>query len=85
MIIGPKTYPRGSMLCLQCHQVGQPKTKVKGSFLVELALWICFLIPGLIYSLWRSSSAGREKVCPHCGSNQLIPPSSPAAKKILEA
>lgn len=58
-----------------------PKTVTKGSFFIELILWLCILIPGLIYSIWRLSS--RYKACPACGATNLLPPDSPMAKKIL--
>lgn len=70
------------MVCIQCGSVVKPKTAVKGSFIVEVGLWCLLLVPGIIYSLWRSSS--RHKVCPICRSTNLVPESSPIAKKILE-
>lgn len=50
--------------CPNCLFEGEAKTETPGSFLVELLLWICFLIPGLIYSVWRLSA--RKKVCSRC-------------------
>lgn len=50
--------------CPNCSFEGEAKTKTPGSFLIELVLWLCFLIPGLIYSIWRLSARG--KVCPRC-------------------
>lgn len=69
------------LICSACGHVGSSKTAVKGSFLIEIVLWLCFLIPGIIYSLWRSSS--RHKTCPSCGSTNMIPLDSPVAKKLL--
>lgn len=71
-------------VCTTCHFRGKTKTKTKGSFLIELILWLCFLVPGLIYSLWRMTS-GRQKVCPKCGNSTMIPIDSPAAQKIINA
>jgi hypothetical protein len=42
--------------CPNCGTIGKPKKKTKGSFAIEVLLWLCFLIPGLIYSLWRMTS-----------------------------
>jgi len=70
-----------NMLCLNCHYTGRPKTKTKGSVLIELALWICFIVPGVIYSLWRVAS--RIKVCPQCQAVNMIPIESPAAQRVL--
>lgn len=53
----------------------------KGSTRVEIILWLCLLIPGLIYSVWRLSS--RLEGCPSCGNTSLIPRTSPMAQKFL--
>jgi DNA-directed RNA polymerase subunit RPC12/RpoP len=34
-------------------------------------LWLCYIIPGLIYSIWRRS--GAPSVCPTCNKETLIP------------
>lgn len=68
------------MICTNCGTAGKPKMRTKGSFLVEVALWICFIIPGLLYSLWRMTS--REKVCPSCGAINMVPLDSPMGRKL---
>jgi hypothetical protein len=70
-----------NLVCTQCGYVGKPKRAIKGNGFIEVILWLCFLIPGLIYSIWRSSS--RYKVCPKCGNTALIPLDSPRAKTIM--
>ncbi|HEV2348917.1 MAG TPA: hypothetical protein VG028_03620 [Terriglobia bacterium] len=42
-----------------------------GSFAIEIVLWLCFLFPGLIYSIWRLTA--RHETCPKCGEKSLIP------------
>lgn len=69
------------IVCTSCGYVGKPETITKGSFGIEVILWLCFLIPGLIYSVWRLSS--RHKGCPSCGQTTLIPRTSPMAQKFL--
>jgi hypothetical protein len=69
------------MLCATCYHVAKPVSKTKGSFLIELALWIMLCLPGLIYSIWRLSS--RANVCPQCGSESVIPLNSTRAQQIL--
>jgi uncharacterized membrane protein YqaE (UPF0057 family) len=68
------------LICPVCGSVGNTQSFTPGSFLIEVVLWLCFLIPGLIYSLWRLSA--RKKVCAGCGSAQLIPLNSPMGRKI---
>jgi hypothetical protein len=68
--------------CTSCHATAKPKKVTKGSFLIEVILWITFIIPGLVYSIWRITT--RQQACPLCGSFNIIPLNSPAALKHLE-
>lgn len=68
-------------ICTSCGFVGSPKKITKGSILVELALWLCLIVPGLIYSLWRVSS--RYEACPECRNATMIPTGSPMGKKLV--
>ena len=68
-------------LCVNCGYVGTPKTKTKGSMGIEMILWICLIIPGIIYSVWRLAS--RYSACPLCGAPNMIPADSPRAIEVL--
>ncbi len=68
-------------VCKDCGEVGKAKTKVKGSFVIEIFLWLFFIIPGLLYSLWRSTRA--VKVCSMCGGDRIYKIESPYGKKLL--
>ena len=70
------------LICSACGNVGDTKRSVKGSLGVEIFLWFCFLIPGLIYSLWRQSTY--HKACSVCGGTNLIPVNSPVGQKLLK-
>ena len=69
------------MLCNRCGSVGKPKRRTRGSILIEIVLWICFIVPGVIYSIWRLTT--RESVCSKCGSAELLPLDTPAAQARL--
>lgn len=69
------------IVCTSCGYVGEPRAITKGSIWIEVVLWLCFLIPGLIYSIWRLSS--RHDGCPSCGHTTLIPIDSPMAQKFV--
>ncbi len=71
---------RGSHICTQCGKSATPKTLIKGSFLLEIILWLCLLLPGLIYSSWRNSS--KIKACPDCKTQTMVKKSSPMGKKL---
>lgn len=66
---------KSQYVCTVCGHIGWPKTKTKGSILVELLLWCAFIVPGLIYSIWRLTS--RQKVCPKCSAPHMIPTNTP--------
>jgi hypothetical protein len=59
-----------------------PQSKTRGSFVIEIVLWLAFVIPGLLYSLWRQST--RQKVCPACGNATLIVANTPDGRKLAE-
>lgn len=44
--------------------------------LLEVVLWLCLLLPGVIYSLWRLSA--RRRVCAACGAH-VVPSDTPVA------
>lgn len=67
--------------CPTCGTVAPPRRLTRGSFAIELVLWLCFLVPGLIYSLWRVSS--RYDACSACGASPVIPADSPRARQLL--
>ena len=67
-------------ICTDCGTKADPKDYTKGSILIELILWCCFFIPGIIYSAWRHSS--RQKVCPACKRPSMIPLSTPTGQKL---
>ena len=70
------------MLCTNCGHQGKPKKFTKGSIGMEILLWLCFLVPGLIYSLWRISS--RYTACPKCKALNMVPLDCPRAKQLLK-
>jgi uncharacterized membrane protein YqaE (UPF0057 family) len=69
------------LLCTNCGYLGIVSKKAQGSCLIELALWLCFILPGLIYSVWRLSS--KIYTCPDCESKNLIPENSPVAQRFI--
>ena len=71
-------------ICTQCGTVGTPKTITPGSILVEIFLWLCFIVPGLIYSVWRLSA--RRPTCRTCGAiRSLVPLHSPRGRELAAA
>jgi hypothetical protein len=73
-LIGPS---RDEKHCLDCGTEAKAQVHTPGNMAIEIILWICFIIPGVIYSIWRLGA--RKTVCPACQSPRLIPITSPAA------
>jgi hypothetical protein len=70
-------------ICTRCETVGKGKSVTPGSFIIEVLLWCCFILPGLIYSAYRISAT--KRVCLACGSAELIPLDSPAGRTLAAA
>lgn len=65
--------------CMTCGTEGETRTHTNGSIIIEIILWLCLIVPGLIYSVWRHTS--RREVCRACGSGYLVPIDTPAAAR----
>ncbi|VEB35523.1 Uncharacterised protein [Legionella cherrii] len=54
------------MICpnVNCGYIGKPKKEARGSIIVGLILCMFFLLPGVLYFLFRS---GYRYSCPNCG------------------
>ena len=69
-------------ICTKCGYQGRPVTKTKGSLFLELILWLMFLLPGVLYSIWRLTT--RAKVCPKCKTPNMIPFDTPKGWEMLK-
>ena len=77
-----KNSSNGGLICPHCGTRENAKTITKGSLGIEVILWLCFIIPGLIYSIWRHAS--RFDGCTSCGQAGLISVTSPAGSLLVE-
>lgn len=69
-------------VCKDCGTKKAPYIGRKGSLLLEIFLWFMFIIPGIIYTLWRFSNF--QKTCPKCGSTSIVAHDTPMGKKITQ-
>jgi rRNA maturation protein Nop10 len=66
-------------LCTQCGaETSAPVLAAPGNGWITLALAIPFVIPAVVYTVWRYTS--RRPACPTCGHKTLIPASAPLAR-----
>lgn len=73
---------RQKVICKACGSTNVPRTRTPGSLMIEIILWLCFLIPRLIYSFWRLSK--KYKVCRACGSTDIVPVDSPVGRRLAD-
>jgi predicted RNA-binding Zn-ribbon protein involved in translation (DUF1610 family) len=66
-------------ICPNCGTASAAQA-MPGSGWIEAILWVCYIIPGVIYSVWRRSK--KSTVCPACGSKPLLPLKTPAGKRL---
>ena len=56
--------------CAACGHVGRPIKVPRGSSELEVLSWLCFVVPGIFYTMWRRKGA---EACAMCGRNRLNP------------
>lgn len=69
------------VICADCGSQDYAKKTTRGSFALELLLWLLGILPGLIYSIWRLST--RYTACAGCSSTRLLPVNSPAGRELV--
>lgn len=67
-------------ICTSCRSVVKPDSRAQGSGGVEILLWLLFIVPGLIYTIWRGSK--KITSCPICHAPNPIPLSTPAGRAL---
>lgn len=70
------------LICTSCGSVNKVKRETRGSFFIEILLWLCFIFPGLIYSIWRLTT--RFNACKVCNGKELIPDDSILGHKLMK-
>lgn len=69
-------------VCMECGSVVCPVKVTPGSFGTEIILWIFFIIPGILYSIWRMTA--KDEICPVCKSDKFLPVNSPKAQAVIK-
>jgi|GEM_PF-3342578 len=63
------------MVCKTCGHIGQPDISMRGNLALEILLWLCGIVPGVVYTLWREQNL--FEVCSMCRGKSIIPMDSP--------
>jgi hypothetical protein len=65
--------------CISCNNCGHTGwSENRGNFLITIVLAIFFVVPAIIYEIWRRTGLG---VCESCGSDLVVPSNSCATNK----
>lgn len=68
--VAPTSETISRYYCTNC--LTRPSTAaMKGNGWIEFALYLFYIVPGILYSIWRRS--GPRNGCPTCGKATLIP------------
>lgn len=68
------------MICKNCGTLHDGQQALPGNGWIELVLWLCWLLPGVIYSIWRRSQ--RAPKCSACGSRDLVDETTPIGRRL---
>lgn len=68
-------------ICTRCGWKGRPKKGLNGNAAVELLLWLLFIVPGIIYTIYRGNN--RPLICRECGATEMVPLDSPRGRELL--
>ena len=64
--------PPQAYLCRSCGNEGRARRTYRGSFFVELGLWLLLFLPGLVYTVLRATKR-KQVSCVACKSPDLAP------------
>lgn len=71
---------KGPYVCTNCEYIGQAYQS--GSFWLGLVLWCCYIVPGLLYTIWCMTTA--KNVCPKCGQKTMLSVKLPKGEKLRD-
>ena len=70
-------------VCTACCCTDKPIKYRRGRNKREILLWICFIVPGLLYTIWRNTST--ILACPRCETTTMISTKTPHGQRLIGA
>jgi hypothetical protein len=64
-------------VCMECGCQRDPIKVKRGLLVIEIFLWLLYILPGVIYSIWRRVRT--QEVCPNCLNPSVVLTSSSRA------
>jgi len=76
-----KTQKPATHICMTCGtETRKPKWCRRGSGIAEIFLWLLFIVPGFLYTLWRAER--HIPYCRACGVGLMLSLATPAGQKL---
>lgn len=72
---------KGVHFCLDCENVAFGESSQRGHVLITILLFLLFIVPGVIYLIYRTHTKGVQ--CEHCHSKNLMPITAGKVKRLL--
>lgn len=69
------------VICRNCGRVTEPERPLRGSTWITLILLCFYVIPGIIYMIWRRT--GVQDTCAICKSTNVTPENSPEGRRMV--
>ncbi len=64
-------------VCMECGCQRDPIDAKRGLLVIEIFMWLLYILPGVIYSIWRR--VRKQQVCPNCLNPSIVLTSSTRA------
>jgi len=64
-------------VCMECGCQRDPIDAKRGLLVIEIFMWLLYILPGVIYSIWRR--VRKQQICPNCQNPSIELTSSPRA------
>ena len=68
-------------VCMECGCQRDPIDAKRGLLVIEIFMWLLYIIPGVIYSIWRR--VRKQKVCSKCRNPSVVLTSSSRAMGVM--
>jgi hypothetical protein len=67
-------------VCMECGCQRDPIDVKRGLLAIEIFMWLLYIFPGVIYSIWRR--VRKHQVCPNCRNPSIVLMSSSRAMEM---
>lgn len=74
--------PSHTRICKACGTLNTEGEGLPGSGWIELVLYVCYIVPGIIYSIWRRTK--KNAACVACSSRDLVQIGTPIGKSLFK-